>query len=84
MTATIEVIPVATLRAAANVLSHGGRYRLTAMFANDERAINGCFAIYAVFAGRADRLIKTIKALIKQEDPPEFPSLTPLMASAAW
>lgn len=84
MTATMEVIPVATLRAAANVLSHGGRYRLTAMFANDERAINGCFAIYAVFAGKADRLIKTIKALIKQEDPPEFPSLTPLMASAAW
>lgn len=84
MTNTLEIIPAATLREAANAVSEGGRYRLTAMFANDERTLNGCFAIYTVFVGKADRQMKTIKALIKQEEALEFPSLTTLMASAAW
>lgn len=44
-TDSIQIIPAATLRAAATVASHGGQYRLTAMFANDERLTNGYFAI---------------------------------------
>lgn len=84
MTDVLQVIPAATLRATATVVSHGGCYRLTAMFANDERAINGYFAIYVIFASKEEGLFKTIKAVIKQEEPPEFPSLTPLIAAAAW
>ncbi|SMC82473.1 NADH-quinone oxidoreductase subunit C [Sporomusa malonica] len=84
MTGTLQIIPAATLRAAATVVSHGGQYRLIAMFANDERLANGYFAIYAIFAGSREPAFKTIKATIKQDEPPEFPSLTPLMASAAW
>lgn len=83
-TDTIQIIPAATLRAAATVASHGGQYRLTAMFANDERLTNGYFAIYIIFASSQAMAFKTIKAIIKQEEPPEFPSLTPIMASAAW
>jgi Ni,Fe-hydrogenase III large subunit len=54
------------------------------MFANDERKINGTFAVYAIFFSQEDSEYKTIKAIIKQDEPPEFPSLTPLMAAAAW
>jgi len=84
MIETLQVIPAATLRAAATVIRHGGRYRLTALFANDERVINGNFAIYAIFFSKEDAAYKTIKAIIKQDEPLEFPSLTPLIAAAAW
>lgn len=84
MTGTIQIIPASTLRAAATVVRHGGLYRLTAMFANDERMINGNFAIYVIFFSKEDSAFKTIKAMIKEDEPPEFPSLTPLMAAAAW
>lgn len=84
MKSAVQVIPASNLRAAATVLSHGGRYRLTAMFANDERRINGSFAIYTIFFSKEDSDFKTIKALIKQDEPPEFPSITPIMAAAAW
>ncbi|MDF2568510.1 MAG: Ni,Fe-hydrogenase large subunit [Sporomusa sp.] len=81
---SFQIVPAATLRTAAVAVSHGGQYRLTAMFANDERQVNGYFAIYAIFAGSGDPAFKTIKATIKQDEPPEFPSLTPLMTAAAW
>ncbi|MBP2662410.1 MAG: Ni,Fe-hydrogenase large subunit [Firmicutes bacterium] len=84
MIGSVQVIPAATLRAAATVVCHGGLYRLTAMFANDERMINGSFAIYVLFFSKEDAAFKTIKAIIKQDDLLEFPSLTPLMAAAAW
>ncbi|WP_425060668.1 Formate hydrogenlyase subunit 5 [Sporomusa carbonis] len=84
MTSALQVIPAATLRAAATVASHNGQYRLTAMFANDERPVHGYFAVYAIFTGKGEPACKTIKAIIKQDEPLEFPSLTPLMAAAAW
>ena len=84
MIGTLQAIPASTLRAAANVLIHGGRYRLTAMFANDERSINGSFAIYAIFFSKEESTFRTIKAIIKEDEPPEFPSLTPIMAATAW
>ncbi|MDF2633398.1 MAG: NADH-ubiquinone oxidoreductase chain 49kDa [Pelosinus sp.] len=58
-----------------------GEYRLTAMFANDERNMKGYFAIYCIFAG-AGRF-KGLKAVIGQEAL-QFPSLTPFFPSAAW
>lgn len=66
--------------AAADLLSGGAR-TLTAMFANDERAINGSMAIYCIFAGKDG--YKGIKALIRRE-PYEFPSLVKLTPAAAW
>ncbi|HWR41535.1 NADH-quinone oxidoreductase subunit C [Sporomusa sp.] len=84
MTGTFQKIPVATLRASATLASRGGQYRLSAMFANDERKINGCFAIYTIFSSKEEGAFKTIKAIIKQGEPLEFPSLTPIMAAAAW
>ncbi|MBP2634970.1 MAG: hyfG [Firmicutes bacterium] len=84
MISAVQVIPASTLRAAVTALSHGGRYRLTAMFANDERSINASFAVYAIFFSKEEAEFKTIKALIKQDEPLEFPSITPIMAAAAW
>ncbi|SDE83385.1 hypothetical protein [Sporomusa acidovorans] len=80
MTGALQIITAATLRAAATVVNHGGRYRLTAMFANDERRINDAFAVYAIFFSKEEAAFKTVKAVIKQAEPPEFPSLTPLFA----
>lgn len=84
MTGSCKIIPAATLRAAATVVSRGGQYRLTAMFANDERPINGYFAIYAIFTDKEDGTFKTLKATINQDEPHAFSSLTPIMAAAAW
>ncbi|WP_378953494.1 NADH-quinone oxidoreductase subunit C [Pelosinus sp. sgz500959] len=60
----------------------GGKYELTAMFANDERAMNHCFAIYCIFAG--EHTFKGLKSMINPQDGLEFPSLTPLFQVAAW
>jgi Ni,Fe-hydrogenase III component G len=77
-------VAVAGLRAAANAISKGGRLPLQAMFANDERTINGNFCIYALFAGEAAQEFSLIRATIASDQPPEFPSLTPLLPAAAW
>lgn len=80
----VKQVPVAGLRAAANAISKGGRYSLQAMFANDERSINGNFCIYILFAGEAAGEFNLVKGWICEGQPPEFPSLTPLLPAAAW
>ena len=41
----VKEVPAAGLRGAVNAISKGGRLPLQAMFANDERALNGCFCL---------------------------------------
>ena len=77
-------VAVAGLRAAANAISKGGRLPLQAMFANDERTVNGNFCIYVLFAGEAEQEFSLIRATIANGQPLEFPSLTPLLPAAAW
>ncbi|MFA6074347.1 MAG: NADH-quinone oxidoreductase subunit C [Negativicutes bacterium] len=66
----IEAITQATL--------HG---KLQCVFANDEREINGCFAIYALVADKAAGEINQFGLLVEDD---KFPSLTPLLPSASW
>ena len=66
----------------AKAVCSNGTYSLTAMFANDERSRNGCFAIYCIFAGEG--IVKGMKALLHAEESLEFPSLTPSFPVAAW
>jgi len=70
------------LASRAKAVCSDGKYNLTAMFANDERSINGSFAIYCIFAGEG--IFKGLKALLTSQDRLEFPSLTPNFPSAAW
>ena len=80
----LQKVPVTALRAAVNALSKGGRLPLQAMFANDERPINGNFCIYALFSGSVPGEFALIKGLIAEGQPWEFPSLTPLLPAASW
>lgn len=61
----------------------GGQRTLTAMFANDERMVNGSMAIYCIFAENSSGKHIALKALLKEE-PYEFPSLVALAPAAAW
>lgn len=70
------------LRGQAEVICSDGKYCLTAMFANDERSINGYFAIYCIFAG--DSIFTGLKGVLNPQDSLEFPSLTPNFPNAAW
>ncbi len=77
------------LRVNASAAYDKGRYPLAAMFANDERSLNGCFAIYCLFSESSTNVTRTgkfkvIKAMLKENEPLEFPSLTPIIAAAAW
>lgn len=45
----VKEAPVAGLRAAANAVSKAGRLPLRAMFANDERSLNGNYVLYLLF-----------------------------------
>ncbi len=77
-----QEIRAGALHMATDAAWDNGRRQLTAMFANDERSLTGCFAIYCIFAGNKE--FKVIKALLKKDDPLEFPSLTPIFSGAAW
>ena len=66
----------------AEVICKDGKYNLTAMFANDERSINGCYVIYCIFVGEG--IFTGLKALLNSQEKLEFPSLTPYFPSAAW
>lgn len=80
----LKEVPVAGLRAAANALSKGGRLPLQAMFANDEREINGNYCIYVLFSSSTPGDFSLIKGWIAEGMPLEFPSLTPLLPAASW
>lgn len=75
-------VAAAKLQEAAYAVYEEGRRRLAAMFANDERSVNGNYAVYCVFA--AGRQCKVVKALIDPVGALEFPSLTPKISAAAW
>jgi len=66
----------------AKEICHTRAYGLSAMFANDERSINGYFAIYCIFAGAGN--FKGIKGIFTQKEELTYPSLTPFFSSAAW
>ena len=80
----VKEVAVSGLRAAANAISKGGRLPLHAMFANDERQINGNFCVYVIFSGAEPGNFAVIKGWIAEGQPLEFPSLTPLLPAAAW
>lgn len=56
--------------------------------ANDERSLNGCFAVYYVLSMEQNQDPKeniwlTVKALVPPNEP-EFPSVTPRVPAAIW
>ena len=60
-----------------------GKYSLTAMFANDERSINGCFAIYCIFAGEGK--FKGLKGSVKfRGEKLEYFLIDATLSAAAW
>jgi Ni,Fe-hydrogenase III large subunit/Ni,Fe-hydrogenase III component G len=83
---SVQKISATGLRAAANVIYRGGKSQLIAMFANDERELDDCFAIYCLFAEREapETPFRLLRAVMPASGPLEFPSLTPLTPAAAW
>lgn len=67
--------------AAHQAAATAGVSHLTALFANDERPIRGCFAIYALYLSPTG--IQGFRLPLAEGDP-AFPSLTPLLPAAAW
>ncbi len=78
------VVKGSNLRAAANACASRSRQGLLAMFACDERAMSGCYAVYCLFDGRQPGGLVTVKGLVPADGPLEFPSLTPIIPAAAW
>ena len=79
----VKEAPVAGLRAAANAVSKAGRLPLRAMFANDERSLNGNYVLYLLFEAE-DGGFSLLTSRIDAKLPLEFPSLTNLLPAAAW
>jgi len=75
-------ISASDLRDTAYAISQDSKNNLIAMFANDERGLNGNYAIYCAFS--VGKRIKLVKALLEQGGPLEFPSITPKISAAAW
>ena len=76
-------VAVSNLREAAANCYANGHNGLLAMFANDERPINGAFAVYCLFDGGTEA-VTLLKVLLPEDGLLEFPSLTPLIPAAAW
>ena len=74
-------IPAISLQAAVSA-AYQEQQDLVAMFANDERELDGHYAIYYVFA--AGKGFKVVRALLPAAGPLEFPSLSPQIPAAAW
>lgn len=69
-------------------LYYGHNGWLSNMVGNDERSINGCFALYYILSMEGnknpqDNLWITVKTLIPENDP-QFPSVTPRVPAAVW
>lgn len=77
-----KTIPASSLRKTAYELYNDGQNGLMSMFANDEREINGNFAIYCLFS--VGKKMQVIKAVLAENDKLEFPSITPKISAAAW
>lgn len=81
MTKNIHTEVASFLEKALSIYDHG-RCALTAMFANDERSLDGSYAIYCIFFSRDDQQIITLKTRVGEQA--QFPSLTPDIPAAAW
>ncbi|WP_281728910.1 NADH-quinone oxidoreductase subunit C [Brenneria roseae] len=57
---------------------------LSVLFGNDERSLNGCFAIYYVLSMEAGEKCWVIVKALVNADNPEFPSVTPRVPAAVW
>ncbi|HEY3423830.1 MAG TPA: NADH-quinone oxidoreductase subunit C [Negativicutes bacterium] len=75
-------IQASALRDTAYSIYQEGQHGLLAMFANDERTLNGNFAIYCAFDMGGS--LKVIKALLDPAGALEFLSITPKISNAAW
>ncbi|HWR37971.1 MAG TPA: NADH-quinone oxidoreductase subunit C [Patescibacteria group bacterium] len=75
-------VSAADLRESAYTVYQDGQNGLMAMFANDERSINGNYAIYCVFQRNLN--IVLIKATLDPNGVLEYPSISPRIAAAAW
>lgn len=75
-------IPASKLQETAYDIYEDGKHRLISMFANDERGLNGNYAIYCAFAVGKD--FRVIKALLEPSGALEFSSITPKISAAAW
>ena len=77
-----QEITARKLASQAEAVCFGAQYKLVAMFANDERWVNGCFAIYCIFAGEGR--VRGLKGILYSDEKLEFPSLTSHFPVAAW
>lgn len=57
---------------------------LSTMVGNDERSLNGCFALYYVLSMEGAEKCHVIVHALIPEDKPEFPSVTPKVPAAVW
>lgn len=80
----IKEVAASGLRAAANAISKGGRLPLHAMFANDERAVNGNFCVYVLLPAGSPGEFFLLRTALPEDKPLEYPSLTPVLPAAAW
>ena len=74
-----EMLSAGELAEKAKELEREGVF-LSAMFANDERLMDGSFAIYALFAGKGE--FRAYKVRLEENQPLEFSSLTPQIPAA--
>lgn len=81
MTSIIHTEVASFLEKALSIYDNG-RCALSAMFANDERSLNGSYAIYCIFLSRDSQQITALKTLVGEQG--QFPSLTPDIPAAAW
>lgn len=81
---SFQEVSAGLIRAAANTAYNNGKSPLIAMFANDEREFEHCFAIYCIFDGKNTGGFKVLKAVFKEGDKLEYPSLVPIISAAAW
>ncbi|HHQ4660139.1 TPA: NADH-quinone oxidoreductase subunit C [Aeromonas veronii] len=81
--ATITVKPTSLVETTSLIFHQLGGW-LPLSFANDERSLNGHFAVYHVFSMEGDtKCWITVKVLV-DADTQEYPSITPTIPAAVW
>ncbi|HDN9017219.1 hydrogenase large subunit [Aeromonas salmonicida] len=81
--ATLTVKPT-SLVALTSLIFHKQGGWLSVSFANDERSLNGHFAVYHVFSMEGDtKSWITVKVLVEATSQ-EYPSITPTIPAAVW